>query len=121
MRTTRYLYVYGKGASGYDQPQRELVLPFVPSCVAVDRQGHEFVGGLTDSYVAVYAPGAEGNATTLQRIALPNGDRHINGVALDASGNLYVSDTNEISEFATPVTNPTLVRTIVGSGRTARS
>lgn len=111
-----YLYVYGKGATGYDQPQRELVLPFVPSCVAVDRQGHEFVGGLTNSYVAVYAPGAEGNATTLQRIAPPDGDRHINGVALDATGNLYVSDMNEISEFATPVTNPTLVRTITGSG-----
>jgi DNA-binding beta-propeller fold protein YncE len=111
-----YLYVYGKGAKAYDQPKRQLDLPFVPSCVAVDRQGDEFVGGLTNGYVAVYAPNAKGNATTLQRIALPDGHIDINGVAVDASGNLFVSDTNEISEFATPVTKPTLVRAIIGSG-----
>ena len=110
-----YLYVYAKGATGYDQPKRELILPFVPNCVAVDREGHEFVGGPTNGYVAVYAPNAEGNATTLQRIAPPDGDRGIDGVAVDASGNLYVSDKDEISEFATPVTQPTLVRTIAGS------
>jgi DNA-binding beta-propeller fold protein YncE len=111
------LFVYSKGAKSYDQPKRELTLPFLPSCVAVDRAGHEFVGGFTNGYVAVYAPGAKGNAQTLQRIALP--DRHIdiNGVAVDSSGNLYVSDSNEISEFTTPVTNPTLARAIVGTGQ----
>ncbi|HXO17912.1 MAG TPA: hypothetical protein VN909_07050, partial [Candidatus Dormibacteraeota bacterium] len=111
------LFVYAKGATGYDQPKRELVLPFVPSCVAVDAEGHEFVGGFTNGYVAVYAPGAQGNAQTLQRIALPDGHPDVNGVTIDASGNLYVSDSNEISEFTTPVTNPTLDRAIVGTGQ----
>lgn len=111
------LFVYAKGATGYDQPKRELSLPFLPSCIAVDRAGHEFVGGFSNGYVAVYAPGAQGNAQTLQRIALP--DRHvdINGVAVDSAGDLYVSDSNEISEFTTPVTNPTLDRAIVGTGQ----
>jgi DNA-binding beta-propeller fold protein YncE len=111
------LYVYHKGANGYDQPSRELVLPFVPSCVAVDRAGHEFVGGFSNGYVAVYAPGAQGPANTLQRIALPDRHPDVNGLAIDVKGNLYVSDSNEVSVFATPVTNPTLVRAIVGTGQ----
>jgi DNA-binding beta-propeller fold protein YncE len=111
------LFVYAKGATGYDQPTRELVLPFVPSCVAVDRLGHEFVGGFSNGYVAVYAPGAKGNAKTLQRIALPDGHPDVNGVAVDTSGDMFVSDSNEVSEFTTPVTNPTLARAIVGTGQ----
>ncbi len=111
------LFVYAKGASAYDQPKRELGLPFVPSCVAVDSNGYEYVGGFTNGYVAVYAPGAQGNAQTLQRIALPDGHPDVNGVTVDPSGNLYVSDSNEISEFTTPVTNPTLARAIVGTGQ----
>ncbi|MBV8068058.1 MAG: hypothetical protein JO113_08765 [Candidatus Eremiobacteraeota bacterium] len=111
------LYVYAKGATGYDQPKRVLNLPFVPSCVAVDRAGDEFVGGFTNGYVAVYAPNAQGNANTLQRVALPDRHPDVNGVAVDSSGDLFVSDTNEVSEFTTPVTNPTLDRAIVGTGQ----
>ncbi len=111
------LFVYAKGATGYDQPKRELVLPFVPSCVAVDRSGDEFVGGFSNGYVAVYGPGAKGNAKTLQRIALPDRHPDVNGVAVDASGDMFVSDSNEVSEFTTPVTNPTLARAIVGTGQ----
>jgi hypothetical protein len=111
------LFVYAKGATGYDQPKRELVLPFVPSCVAVDDSGHEFVGGFSNGYVAVYAPGAKGNAKALQQIALPDRHPDVNGVAVDASGDMFVSDSNEVSEFTTPVTNPTLARAIVGTGQ----
>ncbi len=111
------LFVYAKGANGYDQPKREISLPFLPSCVAVDANGYEYVGGFTNGYVAVYAPGASGNANTLQRIALPDGHPDVNGVTVDSAGDLYVSDSNEISEFATPITNPTLVRAIVGTGQ----
>lgn len=108
--------VYRKGASGYAQPTRSLLLPFAPSCVAVDRGGYEYVGGYSNDFVAVYAPGAHGPANTIARISLPDGHPDINGVAVDASGNLYVSDSNEVSEFATPTTNPTLMRAIIGSG-----
>lgn len=111
------IYVYKKDAKGYDQPIRELIAPFVPNCVAVDATGHEFVGGFTDGYVAVYAPGASGMAATLQRIRLPDRHADVNGVAVDSKGDLYVTDTNEVSEFSTPVTNPTLVRAIVGTGQ----
>jgi sugar lactone lactonase YvrE len=108
--------VYRKGATGSQQPSRTLLLPFVPSCVAVDAAGHEYAGGLSNGYVAVYAPGAHGLAGTIQRIALPDGHPDINGVAVDAAGDLYFSDSNEISEFSTPATDPTLKRAIVGSG-----
>ena len=108
--------VYRKGATGTQQPSRTLLLPFVPSCVAVDAAGYEYAGGFSNGYVAVYAPGAHGLANTIQRIALPDGHADVNGVAVDAAGDLYVSDSNEISEFSTPTTNPTLKRAIVGSG-----
>ncbi len=109
--------VYPKDASGYQPATRTLLLPFVPSAVAVDGAGYEYAGGFTNGYVAVYGPGAKGTAKAIQRIALPDGHPDINGLAIDSKGNLYVSDTNEISEFATPRTNPTLIRAIVGTGQ----
>ncbi|HEY1428581.1 MAG TPA: hypothetical protein VGF18_03345 [Candidatus Tumulicola sp.] len=109
--------VYPKDSSGYANATRTLLLPFVPSAIAVDGAGYEYAGGFTNGYVAVYKPGAKGTASTIQRIALPDKHVDINGLAIDSKGNLYVSDTNEISEFATPRTNPTLVRAIVGTGQ----
>lgn len=108
--------VYPSRAKGSQQPSRTLLVPFAPSCVAVDSQGYEYVGGYTNGFVAVYAPHAHGPANTIQRIALPDGHSTINGVTVDSSGNLYVSDSNEVSEFGTPTTNPTLLRAIIGSG-----
>ncbi|HEY6449079.1 MAG TPA: hypothetical protein VIX60_00175 [Candidatus Cybelea sp.] len=109
--------VYRKGATGSDQPIRTLLVPFAPSSVAVNRAGNEFVGGFSNGFVAVYAPRAGGPAKTIERIALPDRHDDINGIAVDASGDLYVSDTNEVSGFSTPTTNPTLKRAIVGSGQ----
>jgi sugar lactone lactonase YvrE len=109
--------VYPADASGYASSTRTLLLPFVPSAIAVDGAGYEYAGGFTNGYVAVYKPGAKGTANTIERISLPDKHPDINGLAIDAKGNLYVSDTNEISEFATPRTNPTLVRAIVGTGQ----
>lgn len=109
--------VYRKGATGSAQPSRTLLLPFIPSCVAVDEKGYEYVGGYSTGYVAVYAPGAHGLANTIQRIALPDGHPDINGVAVDEAGDLYTSDSNELSEFTSPTTNPTLKRAIVGTGQ----
>ncbi|HEY1654517.1 MAG TPA: hypothetical protein VGF86_05335 [Candidatus Tumulicola sp.] len=110
------LNFYPRRATGSQGATRTLLLPFGPSCVAIDAAGYEYVGGYTNGYVAVYAPHAHGSANTIQRIALPDGHPTINGVAVDAQGNLYVSDSNEVSEFSTPTTNPTLMRAIIGSG-----
>jgi sugar lactone lactonase YvrE len=111
------IQVYKPKASGSAPSIRTLLLPFQPTSVAIDSKGYLFVGGSTNGYVAVYAPGAHGMAPTIQRIALPDRHATINGVAVDSSGNMYVSDTNEISEFTSPTTNPFLARAIIGNGQ----
>jgi sugar lactone lactonase YvrE len=109
--------VYKAGSTGSTKSKRSLLLNFEPTSVAVDANGYEFVGGSTNGYVAVFAPKAKGHASPIQEISLPDGHATINGVAVDAAGNLYVTDTNEVSEFTTPTTNPTLYRAIIGSGQ----
>ena len=109
--------VFKAGATGSAKAKRTLLLQFEPTSVAVDANGYLFVGGSTNGYVAVFAPGAHGSATPVQEIALPDRHPDINGVAVDGAGNLYMSDTNEVSEFTTPTSNPTLARAIIGSGQ----
>jgi sugar lactone lactonase YvrE len=111
--------IYKKGACCYAKAVRTVILGFGPTGIAVDTNGYLYVGGSTTGYVAVFAPNAKGRAKPVQVISLP--DRHftVNGVAVDASGNLYMSDTNEISVFSTPTTNPTLSRAIIGNGQQA--
>jgi len=109
--------IYKKGACCYDKATRQVTLAFQPTGIAVDANGYLYVGGSTTGYVAVFAPSAKGRAQPVQVISLP--DRHftVNGVAIDAYGDLYMSDTNEISVFTTPATNPTLSRAIIGNGQ----
>ncbi len=109
--------VYKKGACCYAKAVRTVILSFGPTGIAVDAHGYLYVGGSTTGSVAVFAPSAKGRAKPVQVISLP--DRHftVNGVAVDAGGNLYMSDTNEISVFSTPATNPTLQRAIIGNGQ----
>ena len=45
--------IYHKGATGSAQPSRTLLLPFVPSCVAVDAKGYEYAGGFSNGHIAV--------------------------------------------------------------------
>jgi len=109
--------VYTAGSTGSASPKRSIQLNFEPTSVAVDSHGNTFVGGSTTGFVAVFAPRAHGRATPIQVISLPDGHKLINGVAVDSAGDMYVSDTNEVSEFTTPTTKPTLFRAIVGTGQ----
>jgi sugar lactone lactonase YvrE len=124
-----YLYVislvnnsiqgYRPHVAGKKNPFRQIKLSFQPTGIAVDANGYIYVSGSTTGYTAVFAPFAHGPATPVQIISLP--DRHftVNGVAVDSGGNMYMSDTNEISVFSTPTSNPTLQRAIIGNGQQA--
>jgi sugar lactone lactonase YvrE len=111
--------VYKAGVTAYTPPKRTLILNFQPSGVAVDTNGNLFVGGSTTGYVAVFAPKAKNHAKPIQVISLPDKHFTVNGVAVDSAGSLYMSDTNEVSVFTTPTTNPTLSRAIIGNGQQA--
>lgn len=118
-QTNNSMQLYRAKATGSSKPFRQLKFDFQPTSVAVDSKGYMYVGGSTNGFVSVYVPSAHGFATPIQKIALPDRHAAINGVAVDAAGNLYMSDTNEISEFSTPTTNPTLQRAIIGNGQQA--
>lgn len=87
--------------------------------IAVDANGFLYVGSIhrhPKIVVNVFAPGAKGDAKPIASIPLPDGATAVRGIALDPSGNLYVStDAEEIDEYASPETSPTLTRTLKGN------
>ena len=62
--------------------------------------------------VAIYAPGAMGDARPAQVIRYGRGG-DLTALAVDAADNLYVANSgrNNVDEFANPIVNPTLTRT----------
>jgi hypothetical protein len=89
--------------------------------IAVDANGYLYVGSIHKHpaiVVNVFAPGAKGDAKPLLTIPLPNGATAVRGMAIDPTGNLYVStDANEVDEYASPETSPTLTRTLKGNAQ----
>jgi DNA-binding beta-propeller fold protein YncE len=108
-----YVDVFAPRSRGKAKPLRVLNAPLYPQSVAVDANGYLYVatsGWSGLAYVDVFAPNAFGAAQPVQTIFLPG--PHIEDVALDAAGNLYVGtyDGQYIYVFATPATKPMFVR-----------
>ncbi len=129
--------VYAAGANGNARPIQTITGSntglVVPIGIAVDADNNIYVSNvpILDPYipspidaVIVYAAGANGNATPIQRISGSNtGLNDPQGVALDGSKNIYVSNTYAASnDFAGSITvyaagangNVAPIRTIVG-------
>lgn len=105
------LAVYAPGAHGNDQPTRVTKLPYQPSQIAVDANGYAFavlVHPVPPPETAVIDP----SGRLVKRFVDPGGAFTL---AFDPLGNLYVESTDGnyhpvIDVYATPETNPTLVR-----------
>jgi hypothetical protein len=75
-----------------------------------------------ESGVLVYPPGVSGKRRPLQRIviiAAPFEWGQVGGLAMDARGDLLASESSvapAVYAYASPVTDPTLIRTLSGSG-----
>jgi hypothetical protein len=130
------VYVYPPNSN---KPNRTLTLTCPDgSCspqvgaLAVDAHGYLYVGynwvvqsehchcALYFSVVWIFAPGATGNATPIQTIWIDQGSviTSVGGLALH-NRDLLVStngSANAVCTYRTPVTNPTLVRTLTGPG-----
>jgi hypothetical protein len=101
--------MYLPGARGIDRPRRMLSIQGSAYALAVDPEGHLYVG--EGGYgIDVYPPGATGSTKPV--VTIPDISRS-GGITLDAAGNLYVADKIEgFVEYASPTTNPTVVRSI---------
>lgn len=108
--SARQINVYAPGAQGNAKPIRTLnVLHFPPYNIEVDAAGYLYVatGPFQPTGIFIFAPSAGGNAQPVASIS-----QYTSNLAVDnATGYLYaVSLNGTLSVFATPTTNPTLIR-----------
>jgi len=114
------LKVFAPGASGHAKPVRVIDLPFAAKSnidtLAVDQRGYTYVG--ESKYIFAYAPTAHGPAQPVASV-LPRG--YPAGLAVDASGDLYVLGNTEeqdpnlvyqswVTVYATPSSHPVKIR-----------
>lgn len=99
--------VYAPGAQGSDQPERVLETPNEAWSLAVDAAGFLYAGVL-NAGVEIYAPGAQG---VDQPVATIPERGFTGGLGVDTAGNLYVTNgATGLTEYATPESDPTMVR-----------
>jgi hypothetical protein len=105
--STSEVAVYAPGAQGSGQPERVVDTPGEAWSVAVDVAGFLYAG-IPRVGVEVYPPGAQGPD---QPVAMIPETRFTGGLGFDLAGNLYVTNyANGLTEYATPESNPTVVR-----------
>jgi hypothetical protein len=100
------------------------------SGLSVDSGGYLYVAlavgellGACSWYVSVYPPGGDEPVQTIDEGGgnSPSGDcQQLDGLVEDGQGDLHVSSTglavNSVLSFASPITNPTLIADLTGSG-----
>jgi hypothetical protein len=101
-----------------------------PFGMTVDVSGKVYVANLAGEVngcavtgsVTVYAAGANGNVTPIQTITGPDAILHPIAVAVDAAGNIFASNGDEIAEFAAGANGDAVpINTISGSQTTLAS
>ena len=111
----------GSGASGSNDGQGIAASFFAPSAIAVDASGNLYVADTDNNMIRKITPGGlvstlagsktSGNTNGQGTQASFNTPK---GIAVDASGNVYVADTN--NELIRKITPGGLVSTLAGSG-----
>ncbi len=105
--STAQVAVYAPGAQGSEKPERVLELPGGAWSLAVDQLGYLYAG-IPRLGVNVYLPGARDSDKPV--VTIPE-ERFTGGLGLDRDGNLYVVNyANGLTEYATPETDPTAIR-----------
>lgn len=102
---------YSANAQGTPAPVRTLALSAVPTCVALDDNANVYVGydtapAASSLTVQEFASGASGAASPIRTISEAAAKYHISGVAVDGSGNLYVSTYTSLDVFAPGSSSP---------------
>jgi hypothetical protein len=108
------IYVFPPGAHGNDGPVRTIRTPYRPEKLVVDANGYLYANQFSNGHsqwepLVVIAP----DGHVVQRIKALFGLTY-EPEGVDAQGNLYVDvwkGRYENDVYATPITNPTLIRT----------